>query len=294
MPKNLTTFNTASALLLNDDGTLQKEALLFYESADKPHKDSKGKEWVVDENMIWDLEEGTNDYLNRNRIPIFKDHRHTSENEIGELVDGVVAREITPEDAARNPKIKHLIGRLGLFTDGLVYKDPEVVGKIKQGLNKAISVGVDFVDGIIKEVSNVGFAALSGCSLFSKTGAYTSLEEAIKAKEQDEESREELHELLDLFIDVYTSIKDLDDTQLFGEDKTKHHLKNYEQFIEKMQEKLPIEDPNATLYKGYNDTSAVKTTYSSPNMNLVLFNRKLRHIRQLQQNRNVIKRIKGV
>jgi hypothetical protein len=148
----------------NDDGSITKSALLLVEG---DHRCNKGNGHSFNADYLIEVAENTNKALeNGTFIPVLKDHQKTSDAEIGEIVSTLDARVIT-EDDLPNKKHKHLIGKMGLFCDGIVLKAKDVVERVKNGLNKTISPGINLAKKQLAELSVTPTPAILGLSMYS-------------------------------------------------------------------------------------------------------------------------------
>jgi hypothetical protein len=229
-------FNIISSFSDIENSGLVKSGLLFYEGK---HKDNKGREWVVPPDMIEEIVNNTNQKLEEANLNVFLEHSKTSKDHIGEIVGNVEARPITKTDVVKNPKLKNLVGRLGIFSSGIEIREPEIIDKLKKGLGKSVSCGIDFASNVIRELSLVGIGSLPGAALFSLNRS-TSLNEYLQNKSQQDNQVEELHALLDDLYQVILNINNLSDSELEFKNREYYYVNVINEFTEHLQNKLPL------------------------------------------------------
>jgi hypothetical protein len=229
----------------NESGSsLVKSGLLYY---DGQHKDSKGNPWNVSSDQIYTIVENTNNLLQTADIPVFKEHNKTVDNQVGTITTELEAREITTEDANINPKLKSLVGKVGIFCDNIEVVDEGLIEKIQKGIGKGISIGIDFANNVIRELSFVGLPALAGATVFKSNtinmanfNTGITLDDVIQSKEQLEENREEGHKLLDSLFDVINNINELSDEELQGQPREALYESAIQRFTEMIPQSLPM------------------------------------------------------
>lgn len=228
----------------NESGnSLVKSGLLYY---DGQHRDSKGNPWNVSSDQIYKIVENTNSLLQTADIPVFKEHNKTVDNQVGTITSELEAREITEEDANLNPKLKSLVGKVGIFCDNIEVVDEGLIEKIQKGIGKGISIGIDFANNVIRELSFVGLPALAGATVFKSNNNMANfntgitLDDVIQSKEQLEENREEGHKLLDSLFDVINNINELSDEELQGQPREVLYESALQRFMEMIPESLPM------------------------------------------------------
>lgn len=226
-----------------EEGTL--EALAFYEGS---HIDSQGNAHIVTPDIIKSLAEKTNELLTQTDIPILTEHTKSPDNIRGIIKDtnSFIARPIDETDVQRNPKLSSALGKLGLFVSNIKLTDDNLLNKIKNGVGKTISCGIDFKNSLIREISLVAVNALPLASIFNngekltylgtnsnkstitnfkmpnnipmsnteqETTAVT-LEEALQDDSEKERIEAEAMQLLDTFLDVVDNIAAMSDEDL--------------------------------------------------------------------------------
>lgn len=210
MLKKIAYFNTSftdASFDENPDGSITKSALLLVEGS---HTCNKGSQHSFNADYIVEVAENTNKALaNGAFIPVLKDHQKNADAEVGEITRPLEARVIT-EDDLPNKRHTHLIGKMGLFCDGVVIKAKDVVERVKQGLNKTLSPGVNLAKRQLAELSMVVNPAIIGLNLFSEgsgemDGIYT-LDDADAISQNEEELKEEFEDLSYKFYCVIKNI----------------------------------------------------------------------------------------
>lgn len=204
---HFSTGSTFTNFTENEDGSITKSALVFVEGV---HTCNKGNGYTCDKNFVETFVENTNRAFNEGKhIPILKDHSKTVDAEVGEIAAPLVARIITEEDLP-DKRQKHLIGKLGAFCDGLVLKAKDVVEKVKSGLGKTLSPGIDMRNILMREISMTPTPSILGVSMYSEgsgemEGIYT-LDDADAMSQDEEELKEEFEDLSYKFYCVVKNI----------------------------------------------------------------------------------------
>jgi hypothetical protein len=227
---------------------LVQSGLIFYESDDVGHKDSKGRTWIVTADDIQEIVENTNEFLEESDISIFKEHQKDIDSAVGIIDEPLEARIINEYDVAQKPKLKNLIGRYGIFCNAAKIKDPAVIQKLKNGIGKTVSCGVDFAQNVIRELSLVGIGALSQATLFSRRKeqlahfmSALTLSDALAESAELDGMREEGHKLLDTLYDVVDNITNLSDQELQGQSREIYYQQVLNEFQETLPEYLPLQ-----------------------------------------------------
>lgn len=184
------------------------------------HTDSSKKHHVFDADRICQIVENTNNWLAKGgRVPWQLDHKKTQDANIGDLESGLEARVITPEDLP-NPRLRHLVGKIGAFAERLVGKGSDVVNMVAAGRVKTLSPGIDVKDDIIKEISATPTPAIVGLSTFKQAAGNFALtmDEAESEGEQEDAVKQALHEKSEIFLEVINSIYSANEDELQGQD----------------------------------------------------------------------------
>ena len=129
------------------------EALAFYEGS---HIDSKGNAHIVSPEIIKALADKTNELLTQTDIPILTEHTKSPDNIRGIIKDAnsFIARHVNASDVERNPKLSSALGKLGLFVSNIRLTDEKLLNNIKNGIGKAISLGIDFKNKLVRSGLN--------------------------------------------------------------------------------------------------------------------------------------------
>ena len=209
------------------------EALAFYEGS---HIDSKGNAHIVSPEIIKALADKTNELLTQTDIPILTEHTKSPDNIRGIIKDAnsFIARHVNASDVERNPKLSSALGKLGLFVSNIRLTDEKLLNNIKNGIGKAISLGIDFKNQLVRELSFVTVPALNLASVFNSNSELTylladtnktkiinfmetaavTLEEALQTTDDNEELKSEAIELLCTFLSVIENISAMSDEDL--------------------------------------------------------------------------------
>lgn len=202
----------------NTDG-ITKKALVcvegtFNDSANRPHTFSQSR--------LESIAEATNAALDKGAvIPVCLDHQKNIINTVGEI-EGSAYTKIIETDDLPNKKATHLLGKLGLFMDGVVVKAQEIVDKISSGVAKSVSMGLnlDPNDPRIVELSLVSIPAIENMALMSKYNNTASFamdwESLDKDKEQLDDKEEEYEDLCDDLWTILNNIYSSADSSMVG------------------------------------------------------------------------------
>ncbi|HEY9657660.1 MAG TPA: hypothetical protein V6C65_04285 [Allocoleopsis sp.] len=231
-----------------EDGSIIKKALLMVEGE---HVDSQKRRHVFDAQRIYKIAKNTNNFLSRHgRIPWQKDHNKTQDSNIGDLEGMVEARVITKEDLP-DPRLKDLVGKVGIFTSNLVAKGRDVVDQILSGRIKTLSPGIDINSDIIREVSATPTPAIVGLMTF-KRGADRSANFALTMDEAEADMADmdavkaECHDLTDLFLNVFESIQNATEDELQGTDPVELQNQAIDDLIARLQVALGLDQVDPT------------------------------------------------
>ena len=148
-----------------DDDTIVKNALLIVEGT---HKDNRGVTHQFTPQRVQQLAKNTNAAIASGyEIPFMADHSkellsNGQLKRLGDLSSDLECRIITALDLP-NPKMTHLLGKMGAFAKVTVRTR---VDDVRRGLIKLLSPGIDLVNDRIAEVSAVALPAIHGPALF--------------------------------------------------------------------------------------------------------------------------------
>lgn len=199
------------------DGGIVGEALIFYEGE---HTDNQKRKHKVPPERIHLLATNTNTDYNQGRdIPLKFEHRKSlvnddgSINEFGKMASAVSCRPIEEQDLA-NPRLEHLIGRLGAFAQVHIL---DKIDAVKNKTIRALSAGIDPIANKFVEISAVSNPSLAAAALlFSQADNYTTanfsqhgLTDYNEAKEKIEaweKPHAELQKKFDIFLGTLQAI----------------------------------------------------------------------------------------
>jgi hypothetical protein len=133
----------------------------FEDSVGNTHTFTKAKLDTISNHTNRALSSGT-------VIPVCKDHVKTVDNTVGKISGSSVVRPVTAEDLP-NSSAHHLIGKNGLFFDGVAISDIDAATKVAAGTVTSVSMGLslDPNDNRIMELSLVPIPAIPNMGLFS-------------------------------------------------------------------------------------------------------------------------------
>jgi hypothetical protein len=222
-------FDSAGGLVVfgsyQKDNFLIKNALLLVEGF---HKDNKGKVHEFPASRVQRIIDNSNSSVATGvELPLMIDHAKELLNsgelkKLGELhTDHHIECRIIQERDLPNPKMRHLIGKLGAFGKFIIRNR---VKDVEDGLIKLLSPGIDLESERIAEVSAVAFPAIHGPALFRAADndngnrAYFSISYA-EAKEQYGLTRKvkaEAQEAFDIMFRVLTDVDMADSGEMIG------------------------------------------------------------------------------
>jgi len=252
----------------NEEGLI-KSGLLFYESGKEGHKDSKGRRWDVSKELLKEIVDNTNKYLDKGNIGVFTEHNKDVKNQVGILESYLEARPITDEDIIKNSKLEHLKGKWGIFCNNIKILDEGLINKVKKGISKNLSSGIDFGNKLIRELSIVGIPALASTTLFKSNYSnfnndiYT-LREALEENDILEENKRKCHDVLDIFIDVVNNINNADE-ELINTSKENLYNNAINDFVIELKKLLPLK-------KELEDGQSLQNYYYNENINIFSLN----------------------
>lgn len=227
----------------DDPNVLVKRALLMVEG---DHIDSAKRHHSFPAARIRRIAANTNAFISKfGRVPWQKDHAKTQDANIGDLEGEVEVRRITPADLP-HPNLKHLVGRLGIFTDSLIAKGQDVIEQINAGRIKTLSPGIDTATDIIREISATPTPAIVGLMTFrrgqDREARFTSLtmEEAEVELADMDALKNDAHDLLDLFLKVNEAILTATEDELEGQDPFELQAQAISDFVGRLEELMGV------------------------------------------------------
>lgn len=215
-----------------------KKGLIFYSTTDEsPHVDSRKVAHDFPPDKVIKLVENTNKHFETTElgIPVLTEHRKDVNNVVGFIESPLEAKVITEDYTKGNPKLKHLLGRIGVFVNDVKIKSSEIIEKMNQGLAKSVSAGIDLDSFSIKELSLVALPAIANATLFSytqnkkgnmkrnrknylllpKESNYAlSIDEAMSASQTIEQQREEAQKVFTAFLEVVEDANEIDEEEM--------------------------------------------------------------------------------
>lgn len=223
--------------------TLVKNALVLVEGT---HKDNKGRTHEFPAYRIQQLVDNTNaKMLTGVEIPLMVDHSKELVSggelkKLGELDSALECRVIQSADLP-NPKMLHLVGKLGAFGRFTVRNRVE---DVRNGSIKLLSPGIDLENEQVAEVSAVAFPAIHGPALFKKednTAFFsTSYEEVKEQYGVQQKLRKQASECLDILFKVISDIDSIPDQETVGINTNSLKNKAVEDFVSDIRGILDI------------------------------------------------------
>lgn len=217
-----------------------KKGLIFYSTTDEsPHVDSRKVSHDFPPDKVIKLVENTNKHFETTElgIPVLTEHRKDVNNVVGFIESPLEAKVITEDYTKGNPKLKHLLGRIGVFVNDVKIKSSEIIEKMNQGLAKSVSAGIDLDSFSIKELSLVALPAIPNVSLYSyynqsrkkgnmkrnrknylllprESNFALSIDEALSSSQTLEQQREEAQKVFTAFLEVIESANEIDEEEM--------------------------------------------------------------------------------
>lgn len=251
----------------NAESKLVKPALIFVEGK---HKDRQGITHKFSAERVQTIADNTNENREQGvRIPFQLDHKKDSQSNIGDLTGPVYTKIIEAEDLP-DPKHRHLLGKLGIFTEDILVKGAKAVEQVISKSIKTLSPGIDAVTESILEISATPFPAIVGPALFSRfedpiyfSDDYDdkesereegmknpmSMQAALGIEKEDTRLAEEYQKLSTALCKVLKTLYNASDAELKGQDpieKSYEALEYFNREIETLFE-LAEEDYGETL-----------------------------------------------
>ena len=207
-------------LELIDEDQLIRKGLIFYAG---DHTDSKQRHHKFPEERVQEIVFNTNKLIEEGEsIPVLKDHNKTVGGAAGHIEAPLEVRRITKEDLP-NPRLTKLVGKLGVFCEGIVLKGKDVVEKFKSGAVKTVSPGIDVLTNTIRELSLTPTPAIQGLSMYNRANfalTFDELEQEGSDLDAAQEEFEQLSERFWLLIVNITSASEDELSQLQADPET--------------------------------------------------------------------------
>lgn len=200
----VSTFNSNGYLGANfeegEEGVLVKKALVAVEGS---FKDSKGVEHSFSSDRLETIAAHTNRALESGTvIPVCTDHKKEFDSTVGGIEGGSGMAYTKPIEASDlpNPRASHLLGKIGLFVDGVAVKAANAIEKVKNGIVTSVSMGLnlDPSDHRLIELSLVPIPAIPNMGLFKFGGPDEGNVFSWEELESSEQSLEDLKESYDV------------------------------------------------------------------------------------------------
>lgn len=284
-----------------DLAVLEKDALIFVEGQ---HKDRQGNTHVFSAERVQNIANNTIQKISQGvRLPFQRDHKKTTDANIGDLEGSVFTKIITAQDLP-NPKHTHLLGKLGVFANRLVVKGTQAVEEARNGLIKTLSAGIDPATESFIEISATPFPAIIGPALFSQFGEEgaellfmdedmaeerddearrnpTSMEEALGIEKESNKAYEEYHKLAAALGKVLNNLYLADEETLKGKNPIEASYEALEFFNKRIEEIFSLieeESEQAALPVSSRDDGMAKRKlgFSSNNSQIISFGGRFR------------------
>jgi hypothetical protein len=234
-------------------GFLRKKAFLLYAGK---HKSNDGRVHNIPDHEVEEYARNTNLAMDRGvEFPLVLDHAKTivhkdgKSAKFGEVISDVTTRIITERDLP-NPKMRHLLGKLGAFAEVEIR---DRIEDVEKGLIKLLSPGLNLEEKRFVEASGVLFPAIHGPALFTAALDYNSQREQ---SQQFYETKKLLDPRYEDFCIALRNIEAADDEQTFGNDKNAMRSQTVDQFCEDLKKALGLDSfqvqPEAEQDAGYN------------------------------------------
>lgn len=247
-------------------GFLRKKALLLVEGT---HKSNDGRVHELPAHLVQEYAYNTNLAMDRGvEFPLILDHAKTITHKdgksakFGEVISDVACRIITERDLP-NPKMTHLLGKLGAFAEVEVR---DRIDDVQKGLIKLLSPGLNLQEKRFVEASGVLFPAIHGPALFAAALDYKSQR---KQSEEFSETQKLLEPRYQDFCSVLRNIDAADDEQTFGSDKNSMKLAAIEDFKADLISALGLDEaaiqPDRVEDAGYNPDPYARQLFNPNN-----------------------------
>lgn len=197
---------------------LIKNALVLIEGT---HKDNQGIVHEFPPERLFRIAQRTNAAMERGvEVPLMTDHSKALIGSDGELkklgvfVSPIECRVISESDLP-NPKMRHLVGKLGAFSKAKILRR---VDDVKSKIINLLSPGVDLAQERLAEVSAVAFPAIHGPALFNAPPVIQDLT-FTATKDQVEafgKIRQSLTDAFDIYLQTLQKIDKASPEQLTG------------------------------------------------------------------------------
>ncbi len=274
MSSKLSYFNGGSLSNYSiEDGELRTGALILVEGS---HTDSKNRKHVFDKKRIHKIANKTNVLFEQGgNIPLLQDHVKTVDNTVGNLESPVWVDVITEENLP-NKKAKHLLGKLGIFTDEIAIKTESAIEKVSKNIVKTISAGLDIATDTIREISLTSTPAIAGMSLYKSNYSEAEFEDAGALTFDDLENNDEemgqmeqmYSELTEKLWQLTKNIQMADEQMLQGADPMELQMQAVQDFTDRFmqligageeeQQEDMYQDPRMQMQgQGYNPNGSM-------------------------------------
>ena len=210
-------------------------------------KDSKGREHVFTPQRIQRIVENTNNAIfNGMRIPLLFDHMKSQDKVVGD-VTGTFESKVLTEDDLPDKRLKHLIGKVGVFCNEALIRSSKAIDQAKQGLLSTISPGIDLLTDSFKEVSFTPTPAIPGLTSFSGNHNYVA-EFALTFDELENEgneldaAKEEYENYTDNLWLLLSNILSADEETLQGSDPMDYVYQALQDFESRVMSLLGLDE----------------------------------------------------
>jgi hypothetical protein len=219
-----------------ENGIVKTSGLIL---AEGDWTDSKGRKHSFPKERILLIQHNSNASFNSGKdIPILQDHKKEVSSYSGEVEKEFIVRPINPEDLPQNKRdrLGGLIGKLGIFAEGIKITAKEAVQKYKDGL-KTISPGIDIVNDVIREISMTPTPAIQGMALYMKGNVRPlTWEEAEESNVELEKLEEEFESLSEKFFDLVSNIYTASEDELVERDPLELISINLDDYVGRLTE----------------------------------------------------------
>lgn len=229
----------------NQSGELIKNALVLIEGT---HKDNQGVVHEFPSDRILRIAQRTNAAMSQGyEIPLMSDHSKQLIGTDGELkklgifVSPFECRVIRQEDLP-NPKMQHLIGKLGAFSRAKILNK---VREVESSLIKLLSPGVDLVNERLAEVSAVAFPAIHGPALFAAQIQDLSFASVKEEQGNFKRQREELSEEFEILLQTIQRIQKASPEQLVAVSPDQLLVTAIDAFTAEIKRYFGLENPQS-------------------------------------------------
>lgn len=263
-----TTGFTDSNYSINDE-ILTKKALILVEGE---HVDSKKRKHYFGADRIESIANNTNTLFNQGaNIPLLADHDKAVKSTLGNLESPVYVEIITEENLP-NKRAKHLLGKLGIFTEEISIKTKDAIEKVAKNIVNTISAGLDISTDTIREISLTPTPAILGMSLYKshlgnidfESSALT-FDDLDNSDDEMQQMEEEYESLTNKLWELTKNIQFADEEMLQGNDPMQLQEQAINDFVERFMQLIGANEEEEMQEESQDPRMMKQSMGSNPN-----------------------------